>query len=685
VTTNVPVPTFGPTGFVVPAESAILTGVQADINAAFGGNLNFSTTQGSLTNATPQGQLAASMAAIIANANATFLFYSTQTDPAYAEGRFQDAIGRIYFMERIPATPTTLALQCVGAVGTVIPVGSLVVDQSNNQYQSLAAGTIGVTGSTSITFAARIPGLLAIPSTVSIYQAIPGWDTVSILSGVQGQNVESTAAFEDRRELSTAANSLGSLPSILGAVLGVPGVTQAVVLENATAAPVTQNGVTLAANSVYVVAAGGTPSAVGKAIWSRKAPGCGYAAGNTTVTVQDTSAMVPYPSYSVTYQIPNPLPLLFSVQIVNSIQVPATATTLIQQAIINAGNGAPNALNVVDGPQAAIGAKIWASRFVPSISALGTWAEGQVISVTIGSNNNPGAASAYMYCNGTVMTVTSLVSGTISAGQTLSISNGSGTIVPATTIVSQISGTVGGTGVYTISTAQTSLGATNQILQSNTFNTSWTVSGTVTLTGSYSLSPDGTTDAWLWQRGGTINCNINQTINKPPVALVYTFSVYAKPGNGNFLSLHLGDGANSNFVEATFDVSQGIIATVPTATGSTAPVTNFYAVITAATNGFYRCSITAMLNTASSSLLALCGFSNNVLLSTGVDPSSTTNIQIFGAQFEQAAAPSTYVPTTTTAATQVLCGFATANQTFVQVQLNQIPSISANNIAVTFV
>ena len=41
ITTSVPQPTFGPTGYIIlPAESAILTGVFADINAAFGGNLN---------------------------------------------------------------------------------------------------------------------------------------------------------------------------------------------------------------------------------------------------------------------------------------------------------------------------------------------------------------------------------------------------------------------------------------------------------------------------------------------------------------------------------------------------------------------------------------------------------------------------------------------------------------------
>ena len=35
--TSVPPPTFGPKGFIAPSEADILAGVQADINAAFGG------------------------------------------------------------------------------------------------------------------------------------------------------------------------------------------------------------------------------------------------------------------------------------------------------------------------------------------------------------------------------------------------------------------------------------------------------------------------------------------------------------------------------------------------------------------------------------------------------------------------------------------------------------------------
>ena len=55
---------------------------------------------------TPQGQLASSFTAITGNANDTFVSMANQFDPAFAAGRFQDAIGRIYFIDRNPAPPT---------------------------------------------------------------------------------------------------------------------------------------------------------------------------------------------------------------------------------------------------------------------------------------------------------------------------------------------------------------------------------------------------------------------------------------------------------------------------------------------------------------------------------------------------------------------------------------------------
>ncbi|MBB3743921.1 hypothetical protein FHX10_003420 [Rhizobium sp. BK591] len=418
----------------------MLTGVTEDINGAFGGALNPALN-------TPQGQLASSEAAVVDNVNQTFLFLTQQFDPAYAEGRYQDALARIYFIERNPAQPTVVQALCTGLEGVSIPVGALAIAEDGNQYMCTEAGTIPATGNITLTFECAVPGPIpcAEGTLNQIYRSIPGWDAITNpADGVLGNNVESRAAFEARRAASVALNSIGSLPSVLGAVLDVENVIDAFVTENDTNAPQTIGGVSLYPNSLYVAVVGGAAEDVAKAIWSKKAPGCAYN-GNTTVTVYDTSEgyVPPYPAYSVSFEIPDALPILFAVEIVNSTLVPADAATQIQNAIISAFAGGDG------GPRAKIGGTLLASRFYAPVAALGSWA--QIVSIKIGSVNNASAAFTGAIA-GTTLTVSAIASGTLAVGQT--ISDTTGNLSVGTTITALGTGS-GGTGTYTVSESQT--------------------------------------------------------------------------------------------------------------------------------------------------------------------------------------------------------------------------------------
>ncbi|MFT9364856.1 MAG: hypothetical protein ABF572_04860 [Gluconobacter sp.] len=92
-TTSVPACSMTAAGFIAPSEPDILAGVQADINAALGGNVNPALN-------TPQGQLATSETAIIGDCNDQLLALFNGFDPRNAIGRQQDALGYIYFMTR---------------------------------------------------------------------------------------------------------------------------------------------------------------------------------------------------------------------------------------------------------------------------------------------------------------------------------------------------------------------------------------------------------------------------------------------------------------------------------------------------------------------------------------------------------------------------------------------------------
>lgn len=420
--TNVPAISFGALGFQAPTSQAILTGRQQDLSAAFGTTLNFNLN-------TPQGQLASSEAAIIADTDAAIVYFSQQTDPNLATGRWLDAIGYIYFINRDPAEPTSLTCTCSGLTGVIIPAGSLIVDTSGNLYASTSAATIGAGGTVTDVFAAVVPGPTGVPTAnaVSIYQAILGWDSVVVASGEVGSNTETDAAFRIRRADSVAANSFGSIGSILGAVAQVSGVLDYYGYDNATNGTVTVLGVTIAANSIYVCVAGGAAQAVANAIWSKKAPGCSYT-GSTSETVIDPNPLYngsTAPSYTVKFQIPTSLTILFAVTIINSAAVPSNATTLIQNAIISAFGG-----NVSGIPKARIASNIQALPYVAAISALGTWAV--VSAINVGSQVAADATFTGAI-SGTALTVSG-VTGTIAIGQ--SVVDATGSVLPGTTIAS---------------------------------------------------------------------------------------------------------------------------------------------------------------------------------------------------------------------------------------------------------
>lgn len=417
--TNVPQPVFGPTGFIAPPEADVLAGVSADYQQAFGGTLNLVNLE------TPQGQLVVTETAIIGNANDIFVYFTNQVDPAFASGRMQDAIGRIYFIERNPALPTVVQCLCVGLVNTPIPIGAIAKAEDGNIYTCTQAGTIPIGGSITLPFSCNVVGPIACPANTlnKIAQTIPGWDTINNPSdGVLGNNVESRAAFEERRAATVAGNSFGAIGSIIGAVAKVSGVLDYFGYDNATASPVTVLGQSIAANSIYICVVGGTDLAVAQAILSKKGPGAPYT-GNTTVTAFDNNPLYTAPiAYSVTFERPTDLSTLFSVQIVSGPTVPSNAVTLVQQAIINAFGGGDG------GPRARIASDILATRFIAPVALLGPWA--QIKSLLIGSTNTV-AASFTGVIAGTALTASS-ITGTIAIGQTLF---GAG-VAEGTTIVS---------------------------------------------------------------------------------------------------------------------------------------------------------------------------------------------------------------------------------------------------------
>jgi len=373
---SVPKIQFTQAGLIVPAESDVLAGVQSDMNAAFGGGLNSALE-------TPQGQLASSQTAVIGDKNNEFVYFTNQIDPQYADGRFQDAIGRIYFLTRKPATSTAVTVTLTGLAGTVVPAGTLAQDTSGNTYICTGDATIASTGTVTAEFQNIDTGPIpcAASTLTTVYQAIPGWDAITNdADGIMGSVVESRADFEYRRKNSVALNATGTPESIYATVYDLENVLDVYVIDNPKGI-VVNKGVTnypMLPHSVYVAVVGGLDADIAAAIWRKKDLGCDYN-GNTSVTVKDESGYnFPQPTYEVTFERPVSLPIKFAVNIVNDPTLPSNIVDLVKASIIARFNGA-------DGTnRERIGSSIFASRYYAPVSAVAT--NVAVVSILIGTS-----------------------------------------------------------------------------------------------------------------------------------------------------------------------------------------------------------------------------------------------------------------------------------------------------------
>lgn len=416
--TNVPPIVWTREGVVLPTDAQILTGVTADWNTAFGGNLNPQLSS-------PQGHLESSETAIVSDKNSDIAYIANQVDPQFAEGRFQDAIGRIYFMTRLSAAPTVLSVTLGGTIGALIPQGTLAIDSAQNVYQLASAVTIGSGGTVTGAFSNLATGPISYSGSGSlqIYQVTPGLDTLTGVTQLAlGRNVESSQAFELRRQSTVAANSQGTLDSIFSAVFQVSGVLDVFVLDNPSGATVNYGSTSypLAPHSLYVAVVGGSAAAVASAIWTPKNDGSSYSAWpnppsgptvpglGTVVTevVYDTRYSTPQPAYNVSWITPASAPVYFALTFNDPNSALSSYLTAIKNAIIEQFNGESGTA-----PQG-IGSLVAASAYYATVLSAIMGSGMTLVSMFVGLSSSPTGYEAQIGID----QVPTITAGNITAG-----------------------------------------------------------------------------------------------------------------------------------------------------------------------------------------------------------------------------------------------------------------------------
>lgn len=296
-------------GVILPDTGDLQATVEAEFRAAFGADIAVDAN-------TPQGVLITAEVLARAGVVGNNAAVANQLNPNLAGGVFLDAIWALTGGSRFGALPSRiLSVTLSGQPGSPIPAGAQAsVGVGGAIFETITTVTLGADGTAAVDFQAVDAGPTAAPigTLDTIVSGVLGWETVSNpAAAILGQNEETDQASRIRRRNTLALQATSIAEAVLSAVSDVAGVSSCIVRENYTSAPVTIEGVTLAAHSIFVCVDGGADADVAAAILSTKSLGCDMV-GTTTVNVVGSATGQTYP---VKFQRPTDVPIYMTVSV----------------------------------------------------------------------------------------------------------------------------------------------------------------------------------------------------------------------------------------------------------------------------------------------------------------------------------------------------------------------------------
>lgn len=231
--------------------------------------------------------------------------------PNTASGQSLDRLLVFGGITRTQATPASYSVEVHGAAGYVIEAGFLVGTDTDLTFYSTAAATIGDDGKCTIEVDCTEPGTVGNVSPAAITRVINPDFNITAVNGLvclsDGADVESDAVLRERLKSAISGTGSGNTNAIRSALLRVPTVQFAAVIENETD-ETDSEGRPAHSFECYVLGGDDYEQEIAQAIFEKRPVGI-QTWGDVSVTITDLSGnervvkYTPAPNVPITVHI----------------------------------------------------------------------------------------------------------------------------------------------------------------------------------------------------------------------------------------------------------------------------------------------------------------------------------------------------------------------------------------------
>lgn len=272
--------TISDVGFTRTRLDERLAALVSEVKAIFGETINVDPDS-------IDGQTLGIFAEAVSNLDMLAEAVYHSLNPQSATGAALSRLVQLNGIRRQAGQSSTVTLTLTGTGGTIVPVGSRARTTGNIEFETEVEVVIPSFGTVQVSAHSVDVGPIVAPagSITGIATPVFGWQTVTnIFDAAVGRLEETDEELRVRRRASVAAPGQAVLDSIYATLANLPGVIQALVLENPEN---TTDANGLPPHSIYAVVNGGDAQAIADAIWLKKTAGATLV-GDQAVVVTDS-------------------------------------------------------------------------------------------------------------------------------------------------------------------------------------------------------------------------------------------------------------------------------------------------------------------------------------------------------------------------------------------------------------